>query len=352
MYNIIVNLYLGMLLFSFAVTVSLIVPTINILYKWKFTKKKESKEVRLNTTAELEAIRAKHDLKSGTPTGLGILLVLLIVCLFLLTLPILNFNKPMAALLSGYNIGWEISVLLLCFLGFGILGLYDDVLKIFGFAKTGFFGLRRLHKFAIQWILALGVSSILYWGLKIDFVYIPIFGIWHLGAWYLLLAAFLIVTFANAFDITSGLDGLGEGLLLICLLAFWGIAAANLDQVLSLFLAVWIGTLIAGTYFTINPARAFLGNASGMAFGATLAVVGLLSGKVVALIVIGGMFLIDGGSSLLQIASKAILKRRIFPIAPIHHWLELVGWDESKIVSRAWILGIMLAIFGVWLTFI
>lgn len=346
------NLYLGILLFSFAVTASLIVPVINMLYKWKFTKKNESKEIRLNTTPELQAIRAKHDLKSGTPTGLGILLIGLIVILFLTTLPILTLNHPTAALFSGYNVGWEVSILLLCFLGFGVLGLYDDVLKIFGFARTGFFGLRRWHKFAIQWCLAFLVSSLLYWGLKIDFINLPIFGIWHLGIGYLFLSSFLIVTFANAFDITSGLDGLGEGLLLICLLAFWGIAAANLDQVLSLFLAVWIGALIAGVYFTIYPARAFLGNASGMAFGATLAVVGLLSGKVIALIIIGGMFLLDGGSSLLQIFSKAVFKKRIFPIAPIHHWLELIGWEEPKIVSRAWILGIMLAIFGVWLTYI
>jgi len=347
-----VNLFLGILLFSFATSFSLVVPTINLLYRWKFTKKKESKEIRLNTTSELEAIRAKHDQKSGTPTGLGILLVVLITLLFLVTLPILTLNKPMAALFSGYSIGWEVGVLLLCFVGFGLLGLYDDLLKIFGFAKTGFFGLRRFHKFAIQWLLAFLVSSFLYWGLKIDFINIPILGIWHLGVWYLLLASFLIVTFANAFDITSGLDGLGEGLLLISLIAFWGIAATNLDQVLSLFIAIWIGALIAGIYFTINPARAFLGNASGMAFGATLAVVGLLSGKVIALIVIGGMFLIDAGSSLLQIVSKGILKRRIFPIAPIHHWLELIGWEEAKIVSRAWILGIMLAVFGVWLTYI
>ncbi len=350
MYNIIVNLYLGILLFAFAVTASLIIPVINLLYKWKFTRKKEAHEVRLNTTAELQAIRDKHDLKSGTPTGLGILLIILIVLLFLVTLPVLTLNRPMAALFSGYNVGWEVGVILLCFLGFGLLGLYDDILKIFGFTKTGFFGLRRWHKFAIQWCLAFLVSSLLYWGLKIDFVNIPVFGIWYLGIWYLPFASFLMVTFANAFDITSGLDGLGEGLLLICLIAFWGIAAANLDQVLSLFIAIWIGTLIAGVYFTINPARAFLGNASGMAFGATLALVGLLSGKVITLVVIGGMFLIDGGSSLLQIASKSILKRRIFPIAPIHHWLELIGWEESKIVSRAWILGIMLAIFGVWLT--
>ncbi|KKS87279.1 MAG: Phospho-N-acetylmuramoyl-pentapeptide-transferase, partial [Parcubacteria group bacterium GW2011_GWC1_43_11] len=149
-----------------------------------------------------------------------------------------------------------------------------------------------------------------------------------------------------------GLDGLGEGLLMICLLAFWIISVAQLDQVLSLFIAIWLGSLMAGIYFTIHPARAFLGNASGMAFGATLALVGLLSGKIIALLVMGSLFLIDGGSSLIQILGKNILKRRIFPIAPLHHYFEILGWEEPKIVARAWLTGLILALFGMWLAFL
>ena len=132
-------------------------------------------------------------------------------------------------------------------------------------------------------------------------------------------------------------------------MAFWVLSASHLYHVLSLFIAIWIGSLLAGIYFTIYPARAFLGNASGMAFGATLAIVGLLSGKFVPMLIVGGVFLVDGGSSLLQILSKNIFKRRIFPIAPIHHWLEVLGWEEPKIVARAWLTGLVLAIFGVWL---
>lgn len=341
--------FLGMVVASFAVTAALIVPFINYLYRMKFVKKEERREKRQFATAELAAIRARHDLKAGTPTGLGILLVVVTAASFVLALPFLAGREGVGRLISGHPLGWEVAVLLFNFLGFGLIGLYDDVLKIFGFARTGFFGLRRWHKFALQWLVALVSAGMLAGGLNIGFVNVPLLGIVRLGWLYLPAAAFLIVMFANAFDITSGLDALGEGLLLICLLAFWLIAATQLDGVLSLFIAVWVGTLLAGIYFTIYPARAFLGNASGMAFGATLALVGLLSGKVMGLLVIGSVFLVDGGSSLMQILSKSMLHRRVFPIAPIHHWLELLGWEEPKIVARAWLVGLVAAIFGVWL---
>jgi len=346
------QLYLGILIFTFAITSVTIVPFINFLYRMKFTRGAETEEKRKLKTAEFEAIRAKHAIKAGTPTGLGVLLVGIISLLFVVLYPILLLPRSVPTLLSGFPLWRELVVIFITFTGFGLLGLYDDIMKIMGFAKTGLFGLPPWHKFAVQWVLALVAAGILYWGLHINIVHLPIVGLVHVGILYLPLAAFLIVTFANAFDITSGLDGLGEGLLMICLLAFWIIAAAQLDQVLSMFIAIWLGALMAGIYFTIYPARAFLGNASGMAFGATLALVGLLSGKFVPLLIVGGVFLVDGGSSLLQIVSKNVFKRRIFPIAPLHHWLELKGWEEPKIVARAWLTGLVLAIFGLWLAFL
>jgi phospho-N-acetylmuramoyl-pentapeptide-transferase len=185
--------------------------------------------------------------------------------------------------------------------------------------------------------------------LGINFVNIPFFGRIELGIGYLFLAAFLIVTFANAFDITDGLDGLSCGLLAICLMAFWVISLTDLDHVMATFVAVWLGSIIAYLYFNIYPARIMLGNVGGLAFGATLAILGLLSGKIVALLVIGGVFLAEGLSSMLQLLSKKLLPRRLFPIAPLHHWLQLIGWEEPKIVARAWLVGMGLAIFGVWL---
>jgi phospho-N-acetylmuramoyl-pentapeptide-transferase len=138
-------------------------------------------------------------------------------------------------------------------------------------------------------------------------------------------------------------------LLFICLLAFWVVAARNLDHILMIFISLWIGSLLAYLYFNVYPARIMLGNMGGLAFGATLAVIGLLSGKMVAMMIISGIFLAEGASSFLQLFSKRFMKKRIFPIAPLHHWLQLLGWEEPKIVMRAWMAGLVLAIFGVWL---
>jgi len=225
-------------------------------------------------------------------------------------------------------------------------------LKFFGFSRKGFFGLRLRHKFIIQWILALIIALLLYNNLGINFVNIPFWGIFKLGVWFVPFAAFVIVTFANAFNITDGLDGLSSGLLMICLFAFWIISASILDTTLSVFISLWIGAVIAFLYFNIYPARIWLGDIGALSFGATLAVVGLLLGKVMALLVIAAPFLIEGGSSLIQILSKKFFKKRVFAVSPFHLWLQNRGWEEPKIVMRAWLVGIMFALFGLWLAVI
>ena len=197
------QLYLGVLIFSFITTALLIVPFIDFLYRMKLVRKAEKAEVRKMATPELAFIRAKHDLKAGTPTGLGILLILVIAGLFIILFPTLLLPKVGAGLVSSFPMIRELLVIFVTFVGFALLGLYDDIMKVFGFERSGFFGLRRWHKFAIQWAIALICGGMLYWGLNIHFIYLPFIGIWDLGIGYLFLAAFLIVAFANAFDITS-----------------------------------------------------------------------------------------------------------------------------------------------------
>jgi phospho-N-acetylmuramoyl-pentapeptide-transferase len=344
------QVYLGLVILAFAVTFVLFVPFIGLLFKLKFVRGKETNEVRKDATANFYKIRKMHADKAGVLTGGGILVAVVVATLFAVVMnwPVINVR----GLVAGHALGWEIAVIFFSFIGFGFLGFYDDVIKIFGLSKEQFFGLRMRHKLVLQGVLGFGAAAIMHWGLKIDFVYIPFLGLVHLGWGYFLMAAFLIVGFANAFDFTDGLDGLSCGLLTICLLAFWTIAVTGLDHVMSVFIALWIGALLAFLYFNIYPARIMLGNMGGLAFGATLAVVGLLSGKMVAMLVIGGVFIAEGMSSLLQLFSKRFMKKRLFPIAPLHHWLQLVGWEEPKIVARAWLLGLVLAIFGVWLAFL
>ena len=106
---------------------------------------------------------------------------------------------------------------------------------------------------------------------------------------------------------------------------------------------------MAFLYFTVHPSRIFLGDGGALSFGATLAVVGLILGKAPALVVIGGVFVIEAASSLAQLLSRRFLGKKLFAVAPLHLWLQYNGWAESKIVMRFWIISIVLAVVGLWL---
>lgn len=342
-----ISLYLGLLIFSFLITGVLVVPFINLLYRMKFLR-------RIQKTTDAQGVRAKifdkfNNIKAGTPVGGGFLIILVTFLLYLIIFPLISYMG--AYIKTAYQMKDELNILFFTFLSFGFLGLYDDIMKFFGFEKGGFFGLRIRHKFLIQCILAFIASSLMYFNLKIDIIHVPSLGVMNLGIFFIPLSTFIIVWFANAFNITDGLDGLSSGLLLICLFAFWILSYSVLDTPLSVFIALWIGSLLAFLYFNVYPARIFLGDVGALSFGATLAVVGILIGKIFALYVIGGIFVIEAGSSLIQIIFKKFLKRKVFSVAPFHLWLQNQGWEEPKIVMRAWLAGIVLAVFGLWLAY-
>lgn len=338
-------LLLGLLIFSFIVNSILFVPFINLLYRLRFQRQRQkTRDIFGRSTPIFDKFHAK---KAGTPVGGGLLTLILTPTLFTLTLFIMYyFWVPVT---SVYSIKSEIKILLFTFLSFGILGLYDDVRKTFPVSTEKFFGLRLRHKLVLELILAGIVSLWLYNELKIEIVNVPFLGILNLGWFYIPFAAFVLTAFANAFNITDGLDGLGGGLLLICLLAFWIISAGILDAPLSTFIALWIGSLIAFLYFNVYPARIFLGDTGALSFGATLAVVGLILGKTIALVVIGGVFVAEAASSLSQILAKKFMGRKLFSVAPVHLWFQEKGWEEPKIVMRFWLAGVMLAAFGLFL---
>lgn len=340
-------LALGLILFSFLITSVLIVPFIDFLYRLNIVRGKEAPK-----TGKIPLFDKLHDKKAGTPVGGGILLISIVSVLFLLMFP---FASRMGVLIrSSYDFKYELFVILFTFASFGLLGLSDDLIKIFGKPRPGplgmWIGLSRKRKFIIQWILALFIGYILFEKIGVYIIHVPLFDkTLNLGLGYVPFSAFVIVSFANAFNITDGLDGLASGLLVICLIAFGALAAASLDTPLSIFIALWIGALIAFIYFNVWPARIFLGDAGALSFGAMLGVIGLLTGSLVALIVIGGIFVVELGSSAVQIFGWRVLKRPIFPLAPLHHTLLARGWEEPKIVMRAWMTGLILAIFGLWL---
>lgn len=339
---------LGLLIFSFTVTALGLIPFINLLYRFKFTRQVQQTKDAFNRPTPI--FDRLHGHKAGTPVGGGFLVICVVTLLFFLLFPLAKYLGVFVT--HVYPINEELHIIFFSFLSFGLLGLYDDMLKFFQFKRSGFFGLRMRHKFLIQWVLALIISSLMFFNLKIDILYIPFLSTLHLNWLYIPFSALVIVGFANAVNITDGLDGLSSGVLMVALFAFWFLSASILDTPLSFFLALWLGSLIAFLYFNIYPARIWLGDVGALAFGATLAVVGLLLGKVMALLIIGGIFVAEILSSLLQLVSKKILKKKIFPVAPLHLWLQLKGWEEPKIVSRALLASIMLALFGVWLAVI
>lgn len=340
-------LALGLIIFSFLISSVLIVPFIDLLYKFHLTRRAEAPK-----KGKIPLFDKLHDIKTGTPVGGGIFIIAFVSVLFAILFPLTT--RLGVFVRSSYNLGGELFVIFFTFLSFGILGLSDDLIKIFAKPTKGFlglwFGIRRRQKFILQWILGFAIGFLIYKNLGIQIVNVPMLHIvFNLGPWYIPFAAFVIVSFTNAFNITDGLDGLAAGLLLICLATFGIIVAGHLDTPLSLFIALWTGALVAFLYFNVWPARVFLGDAGALSFGSTLAVIGLLSGSIVALVVIGGIFVIEVSSSAIQIIGWKIFKRPVFPLAPIHHTFLARGWEEPKIVMRAWIAGVILAIFGLWL---
>jgi phospho-N-acetylmuramoyl-pentapeptide-transferase len=239
---------------------------------------------------------------------------------------------------------------LFTFVSFGLLGLLDDAKKTFVISGSNFFGLRMRHKLILQIVLSLIIGFWLVHDLKIDILYVPLIGVVQMGWFFVLFAALMIIAFANAYNITDGLDGLASGVLVIALVAFWVISASILDSPLSVFIAIWLGSLIAFLYFNIFPARIFLGDVGALSFGATLAVVALILGKAPALVIIGGVFVVEVTSSFVQLLWKKFFGKKLFSAAPFHLWLQDKGWPEPKIVMRFWVISIIFAIFGLWLS--
>jgi phospho-N-acetylmuramoyl-pentapeptide-transferase len=196
------------------------------------------------------------------------------------------------------------------------------------------------------------IASVFYFQLGYSFLYVHGLGLISIGPLFIPFAAFVIVSFVNAVNIADGLDGLASGLLVICLVGFLAINSLQIDHPLGVFIAVLLGCLLAFLYFNIYKARIWMGDVGALSLGAALAVIGLLTGKTLTLGVIGGVFVIEIGSSLIQILSKKYLKKKAFPAAPFHLFLQYRGWEEPKIVMRAWLVGIFFAILGVYLAFL
>ena len=230
-------------------------------------------------------------------------------------------------------------------LGGAAVGAIDDYLNVFGKNRKDA-GLRSGVKFLL--IIALGVALgwFFYAKLGVSTLHVPFYGDLALGWMIIPLFAFAVVATGNAVNISDGLDGLAGGLLAISFVTFGGIALLQGSVLLAGFCFTVVGALLSYLWFNIYPARFFMGDIGSFAYGVTLGVVAMLTDTLLLLPVIGLLFVIEAGSSLLQITSKKLFGRKIFISAPIHHHLEASGWPETKVTMRFWVIACVMAFVG------
>jgi phospho-N-acetylmuramoyl-pentapeptide-transferase len=299
-------------------------------YRYKFWKKQRS----TSTTGEkLEVFTKLHanKFKRNIPTMAGLIFIAAITITSLFNLDRGQTWLPLAALLGG-----------------AFVGLLDDVINLRGDGK-GVAGMRSSIKFLM--ITALGL--VLGWWFfdrnGVSSLYIPFLGDWSIGWAIIPIFAFAVVATGNAVNISDGLDGLAGGLLTISYGAFGVIALFQGQLFLAGFCFTVVGALLSYLWFNIHPARFFMGDVGSFSLGAALGVVAILTNAFFLLPIIGIMFVVEGGSSALQILSKKIFKRKIFISAPIHHHLEAIGWPETKVTMRFWVIASVAAFIGVFL---
>ncbi len=233
-------------------------------------------------------------------------------------------------------------------IGGAIVGLMDDVVNVRNIGG-GVAGLRASLKFILISALGLVLGWFFYVKLGIDSIHIPFIGDFAIGWMVVPLFAFAVVSAGNAVNISDGLDGLAGGLLVISFASFGLIALLQGNGLLAGFCFTVVGALLSYLWFNIYPARFFMGDVGSFAYGVTLGVVAMLTNSFLLLPVIGLLFVVEAGSSLIQIISKKFFGRKVFISAPIHHHLEASGWPEVKVTMRFWVIGAAVAFVGLLL---
>jgi phospho-N-acetylmuramoyl-pentapeptide-transferase len=259
--------------------------------------------------------------------------VIFVISITLVTL-LFNLNRgqtwlPLAALLGGASVG-----------------LLDDIINVRGHGK-GVAGLRSSLKFMMITAIGLGLGWFFFAKIGATSVHIPFWGGLTLGWAIVPLFAFAVVATGNAVNISDGLDGLAGGLVAISFTTFGIIALFQTQFYLAGFCFTVVGALLSYLWFNIYPARFFMGDVGSFALGTSLGVVAMLTNTLFLLPIIGGVFVAEAGSSLIQILSKKIFHRKVFISAPIHQHLEASGWPETKVTMRFWIIGVVVAFIGV-----
>ena len=289
---------------------------------------------------------AHHSVKMGTPTMGGVMVILPVILLTGL------LNAVALIGVSESGVGRSILVPIIVMIGYAVLGAVDDWEGIRGKRKGE--GMRARTKFMFQVILALGTAYTLKFILGIPDLFLPgVKGFFDLGWWYVPIAAFIIVSMSNAVNFTDGLDGLA-GLIAATAFAGYGLIALNQHQVyLARFCFTLVGAMFGFLWFNVHPAELIMGDTGSLALGSTLAVVALMTSQWILLPVIAIIPFSEIVSVVIQIAYFRITKgKRFFKMAPVHLHFELLGWSETQVVQRFWLIGLLAAMVGVGLALV
>ncbi len=286
-----------------------------------------------------------HQRKSGTPTMGGIIFIVptIITTIFLIITDRMQFSV-------------NLLIVIFVFLSYSLIGFLDDYISI---KKNQNKGLTQIEKLLLQFVVAL-IFYILYRKytpansvLEITLLHIK----WNLGWFYGIFILFLLVGSSNAVNLTDGLDGLAGGLSAIAFVAFGLIAGGRYwiegYKDMGIFCFILVGAIMGFLVYNSNPAKVFMGDTGSLTLGATLATIAILTNHELSLAVIGGVFVIETLTVMIQIFSVVIFKKKVFLMTPIHHHFERLGWTEGSIVKVFWIAGFILCllalVYGVWL---
>jgi phospho-N-acetylmuramoyl-pentapeptide-transferase len=314
-------------------------PLINLLKKYGI-----GKQIRVE---EPEG----HQLKTGTPTMGGILIVLPV----LFITGILNI----ANLLGFNSIGQSTLILFFCLGSHAILGAVDDWQGIKGIRGRGE-GMSARMKSGFQLLFATILALILYFGPPHwDFVGVPGFpDYFQIGPWIMPATVLIIVGMSNAVNLTDGLDSLAGSLASLAFACYGLIAYLQEQEPLMIFCFTIVGSLLAFLWYNAHPAQMFMGDTGSLALGATLGYVAVMTGQWLLLPVVGFVFVAEATSVIMQVSYFKWTKRvygegrRIFKMSPLHYHFELLGWSEMQVKERFWIAGVLCGMLGVALALI
>ncbi len=319
---------LGFLGFAVSMVITPIYTT--LAYKYQWWKRPRTTALTGEKATEFQKLHAeKH--KRHIPTMAG-LIVIVGVALVTIAFNLIREQTwlPLAAMI-----------------GAGMVGLLDDYINIRG-DGSGVAGLRS----KIKLLLTTGVALIggLWFYIKLDITTFQVPGFGDVRVEWLIVPLFVLVVIAtaNAVNISDGLDGLAGGLLASAFSAYTVIAFLQQRYGVAAFCFTIVGALLAYTWFNIFPARFFMGDVGSFALGTALGVVAMITDTLVLLPVIGFVFVAEAGSVILQITSKKLRNgKKIFRISPVHHHFEAIGWPETKVTMRFWIIGQVCAVIGI-----